>query len=122
MGNILNCGIKYINKKNVSSLLILEGWSLKYENNKCIYVNKFSKKKQTEYPTSISDYNDIYDFYNIEMLTPIDTIKYLENILMNKEIDLDKHDEDKIYSYIYKIEEENDITEYNLNIINLCVK
>ena len=122
MCNFLNCGIKYINKKNVSSLLILEGWSLKYENNKCIYVNKFSKKKQTEYPTSISDYNDIYDFYNIEMLTPIDTIKYLENILMNKEIDLDKHDEDKIYSYIYKIEEENDITEYNLNIINLCVK
>lgn len=122
MGNIMTCGFNYINKKKISSLLSLEGWSLTYKDKKEIYYNKYTKMEQYNYPTSISDYNDIYDFYNIEMLNPYETIRYLEDYLIENNINLDKSDIKNIYNYIEEIEQKNDISEYDFNIINLCVK
>tara|TARA_B100001175_G_C19016016_1_gene405833 strand:- start:57 stop:422 length:366 start_codon:yes stop_codon:yes gene_type:complete len=121
MGNVFGCIINTIGYDNTSSLLSLEGWSLISKNNKLIYYNKFNKKEQSEYPVSISDYNDIYDFYNIEMLGPYDTIKYLDNFLKENEKSLTDVEKNKINSYISKIKYENDIDEYNTDLIQLCV-
>lgn len=121
MGNVFGCIINTIGYDSTSPLLSLEGWSLIYENNNLIYYNKFNKKEQSEYPVSISDYNDIYDFYNIEMLSPYNTIKYLKNFLQENETSLTEVEKNKINSYISKIKYENDIDEYNTDLIQLCV-
>ena len=119
MGNVFGCIYNTIGYNNTSSLISLEGWSLIYKNNKLIYYNKFNKKEQTEYPISISDYNDLYDFYNIEMLSPYDTVKALESYLKNKEESLIEEEKNKINSYISKIKYENDMNEFNIE--QLCM-
>ena len=121
MGNVFGCIINTIGYDNTSSLLMLEGWSLICKNNNMIYYNKFSKKEQKEYPISISDHNDIYDFYNIEMLSPHDAVKYLEKFLKEKEASLIEEEKIKINSYISKIKHENDIGEFDSDLIQLCL-
>ena len=119
MGNVFGCIISTMGYDNTSSLLSLEGWSLIYKNNKLIYYNKFNKKEQKEYPISISDYNDIYDFYNIEMLNSYDAVKALESYLKDKEESLFEEEKNKINSYISKIKYENDMNEFNAE--QLCM-
>ena len=119
MGNVFGCIISTVGYDNISSLLSLEGWSLIYKNNNLIYYNKFNKNEQKEYPISISDYNDIYDFYNIEMLSPYETVKALEDYLIEKKESLIEEEKNKINSYISKIKCENDMNEFNRE--QLCI-
>lgn len=118
MGNLI--GIPYIvysDKKPVSKILELEGWSIVYKNNEYIYYNKFNKIEMGDYPHSVSDYNDIYDFYKTELLSPIESLLLLNN-LYNNSIILEE-EQDKIQRMIKKIKIDNDLCEYN-NLLGLC--
>ncbi len=121
MGNIFGCILNTFCYDNVSDILSLEGWSLICKNNDLIYYNKFSKKEQKEYPKSISDYNDIYDFYNIGMLNPYDTIKYLDTFLQENKYNLTELEKDKINNYISRVKYENGLNKNNIDLIELCV-
>lgn len=112
--------IEYSDKKPVSKILELEGWSIIHKNNEYIYYNKFNKIEMGDYPDSVSDYNDIYDFYKTELLTPLETIFILNELLNNNSIVLLEEDIDKIQHMIKKIENENDNIELK-NIIGLCL-
>lgn len=121
MGNCIGLNIQNYKLKRISSLLNLEGWDLIYKNNRYIYYNKFNKIEITDYPESISDYNDIYDFYNIEMLNSYETIMYLEDYLLKNNENIDYYDIDKINNFIYTIKEDNDINnDYDLYMFGLC--
>tara|TARA_Y100000992_G_C20968108_1_gene351337 strand:+ start:124 stop:510 length:387 start_codon:yes stop_codon:yes gene_type:complete len=95
------------NIKPISKILELEGWSIVYINNNYVYYNKFKNIVVSDYPVSISDYDDIYNFYLTELLTPEDTINLLNNVTHNDKLEEDIH---KITNIIKKIESENDLT------------
>ena len=95
------------NIKPISKILELEGWNIVYINNNYNYYNKFKNIIVSDYPVSISDYDDIYNFYLTELLTPQDTINLLNNITHNDKLEEDIH---KITNIIKKIENENDLT------------
>ena len=95
------------NIKPISKILELEGWSIVYINNNYVYYNKFKNIIVSDYPMSISDYDDIYNFYLTELLTPQDTINLLNNVTHNDKLEEDIH---KITNIIKKIESENDLT------------
>ena len=95
------------NIKPISKILELEGWNIVYINNNYVYYNKFKNIIVSDYPVSISDYDDIYNFYLTELLTPEDTINLLNNITHNDKLEEDIH---KITNIIKKIESENDLT------------
>ena len=95
------------NIKPISKILELEGWNIVYINNNYVYYNKFKNIIVSDYPVSISDYDDIYNFYLTELLTPQDTINLLNNITHNDKLEEDIH---KITNIIKKIESENDLT------------
>lgn len=102
----------YIDIKPVSKILKLEGWELIYKDNTYIYYNKYKNIEIIDYPTSISNYEDIINFYNTELLNPNDTIDLLTN-LINNDITLMEEDVYKINNIIEKIKKENDLSEYN---------
>lgn len=121
MGNFMGCiNINNLKFNEVSTLLNLEGWNLIYKDNSYIYYNKFNKIEVVDCPETISDYNDIYDFYNIEMLNPYQTIKYLDDYLFKNKENIDHITIDKINKMKYKIKIENDINENNLHMVELC--
>ena len=95
------------NIRPISKILELEGWSIVYINNNYVYYNKFKNIIVSDYPMSISDYDDIYNFYLTELLTPQDTINLLNNVTHNDKLEEDIH---KITNIIKKIESENDLT------------
>lgn len=121
MGNLLGLPyIDYYDKKQISKILELEGWIIVYKNNEYIYYNKYNKIEMCDYPKSISDCNDIYDFYKTELLTPSETIFLLNELLNNNSIVLLEEDIHKIQHMIKKIENENDNIELK-NILGLCL-
>ena len=112
MGNSITLPSYITNNNNIkpiSKILELEGWRTGYFNNNYAYYNKFKNIKVSDYPMSISDYNDIYDFYKKELLGPKDTIQIL-NELINTDITLLEEDIHKINTLIINIESENDLT------------
>ena len=114
--------IYYDTKYNkISNLLKLEGWSLIYKNKKYLYYNKYTNKEQENYPNSISDYNDIYDFYNIDVLSSYYAIEYLKKYYINNATTLTSYEKEKINNYIYTIKNENDIDEENISLLRLCI-
>jgi len=102
------------NIKPLSKILELEGWSIIYNNSDYVYYNKFKNIIVSDYPVSISDYDDIYNFYLTELLTPQDTIYLLNNVTHTDKLEEDIH---KITNIIKKIESENDFTN---NYSGLC--
>ena len=114
MGNSITL-LSYISNNNIkpiSKILELEGWSIININNNYVYYNKFKNIIVSDYPMSISDYNDIYDFYKTELLGPNDTIHIL-NELINNNITLLEEDIHKVNTLIKNIESENDLTNYS---------
>ena len=103
----------------MTPILKLEGWELIYKNDTYIYYNKYKDIGQINYPISVSNYEDIMNFYNIELLTPNNTI-YLLNHIINNDITLMEEDTYKINNIIKKIENENDLTEYTHKFTGLC--
>ena len=93
--------------KPLSKILELEGWTIIYNNTNYVYYNKFKNIVVSDYPVSISDYNDIYNFYLTELLSPHDTINLLNNVRHTDKLEEDIH---KITNIIKKIESENDFT------------
>ena len=123
MGNSLSHSIiqiKKYNKKALSKILELEGWIITEKNNEFIYYNKFKKIEIEDYPESISDYHDIYDFYNAEMLNPYETLDLLRDYIIDKSLILLEEEHYKIQKMIRRIEVENDISEFNIGMIGLC--
>ena len=118
MGNLIGLPyMEYSNKKPVSKILELEGWGIIHKNNEYIYYNKFNKIEIGDYPYSVSDYNDIYNFYKTELLSPTETV-YLLNNLHDHSIILEE-DNDRIQHMIKKIKMDNDLCEYN-DLVRLC--
>jgi len=109
----------YIDIKPVSQILKLEGWELIYKENTYIYYNKFKKIELYSYPLSISNYEDIINFYNTELLNPDDTIDLLNN-LVNNDITLIEEEVYIINNKIEEIKKETDLTEYNNDFTGLC--
>ena len=120
MGNLITLPqYIYIDIKPVSKILKLEGWELIYKNNKYIYYNKYKNIELYSYPLSVSNYEDIIDFYNTELLNPDDTLDLLNN-LVNTDITLMEEEVYIINNKIEEIKKENDLTEYNNDFIGLC--
>ena len=123
MGNTLSHNIiqfKKYNVKSLSKILELEGWVIKEKNNEFIYYKKFQKIEVSDYPDSISDYEDIYDFYNTEMLNPYETLDLLKNYIIHNSLNLLEEEHYKIQNIIRRIEQENDISEFNIGLIGFC--
>ena len=120
MGNLITLPqYIYIDIKPVSKILKLEGWELIYKNNTYIYYNKYKNIELYSYPLSVSNYEDIIDFYNTELLNPDDTLDLLNN-LVNTDITLMEEEVYIINNKIEEIKKENDLTEYNNDFIGLC--
>ena len=120
MGNLITLPqYVYIDIKPVSKILKLEGWELIYKNNTYIYYNKYKNIELYNYPLSVSNYEDIIDFYNTELLNPDDTLDLLNN-LVNTDITLMEEEVYIINNKIEEIKKETDLTEYNNNFIGLC--
>jgi hypothetical protein len=113
--------------KELSNILKLEGWILKYKNDNLIYFNQYTKKETEDYPDSISDYNDIYNFYKTELLNSKDTLILLELILLQHSLSeehsyfiLLEEDVYKINEYISLIKTENNLNEIDTHFILSC--
>ena len=113
MGNIL---LK--KKKKLSKILELEGWKL-LNNKKEVYYNMYTKELTNNYPERISNYEDIYDFYNNDFLNIYETIDLLNLELKNERNILMEEDINKIDKLIKKICKENELDDENV-ILNLC--
>mgnify|MGYP001486499485 FL=1 len=120
MGNLITLPqYIYIDIKPVSKILKLEGWELIYKENTYIYYNKFKKIELYNYPLSVSNYEDIINFYDTELLNPDDTLDLLNN-LVNNDITLMEEEVHKINNKIEEIKKETDLTEYNNDFTGLC--
>ena len=120
MGNLITLPqYVYIDIKPVSKILKLEGWELIYKDNTYIYYNKYKNIELYSYPLSVSNYEDIIDFYNTELLNPHDTLDLLTN-LVNTDITLMEEEVYIINNKIEEIKKETDLTEYNNNFMGLC--
>tara|TARA_B100000401_G_C52703998_1_gene670526 strand:+ start:316 stop:684 length:369 start_codon:yes stop_codon:yes gene_type:complete len=120
MGNLITLPqYVYIDIKPVSKILKLEGWELIYKDNTYIYYNKYKNIELYNYPLSVSNYEDIINFYNTELLNPDDTLDLLNN-LVNTDITLMEEEVYIINNKIEEIKKETDLTEYNNNFMGLC--
>ena len=120
MGNLITLPqYIYIDIKPVSKILKLEGWELIYKDNTYIYYNKYKNIELYNYPLSVSNYEDIINFYNTELLNPDDTLDLLNN-LVNTDITLMEEEVYIINNKIEEIKKETDLTEYNNNFMGLC--
>ncbi len=120
MGNLITLPqYIYIDIKPVSKILKLEGWELIYKENTYIYYNKFKKIELYNYPLSVSNYEDIINFYDTELLNPDDTLDLLNN-LVNNDITLMEEEVHKINNKIEEIKKETNLTEYNNDFTGLC--
>jgi len=116
MGNLFTYPL-IDNTKSVSKILELEGWSLIYKNGNYVYYNKFKNIEISDYPESISDYNDIINFYNTELLESYETVDLLEDYIYNNSSILMEEDINKIQCIKEKIKEEIEVFPH---VVGLC--
>lgn len=116
MGNLLAYPL-IDNTKSVSKILELEGWSLIYKNGNYVYYNKFKNIEISDYPESISDYNDIINFYNTELLESYETVDLLEDYIYINSSILMEEDINKIQCIKKKIKEEIEVLPH---VVGLC--